>query len=497
MHRLRTMGIVSRQPSCGGFHGKPTTIITIDLTSINMNYFKALLLCALFATTFCANAYEDSISIEMGKQFSYRYGNAIKRVAVGDPEIADVSMIDDRQVLITPKKTGATSLLVWSGSDVGEPDFHADLLITAGESLKRHAVESLDDAQLQVSAAGDKLKLSGQSASLESHDQAGKATDEQNKATVVDTSQLGFDSQVQIDIKIVEINRTRLQNAGLFLGKNTANTTLIASSPSAMSGVGFPTSSGSSTIQSAGAGAFSLLSSGFFPHAQAFNFIYGNASEGILGVISVLENNGFAYTLAEPSLVAMSGQSASFLAGGEFPIPVPQGGAQTGSITIKFKEFGVRVSLTPTVLDQNRIALKVAPEVSELDFTAGTQSGGTAVPALRIRRTDTSIALGDGESFVISGLVSQDTLASVDKLPGLGDIPILGAFFRSTHIDRNNRELIMVVTPHLVRPLAKGTPLPPMPGENYRRYDPNFFRAFFLETGKFRSGSSTQSGFSK
>ncbi len=486
MHRLRTMRIVSRQPSCGGFHGKPSTIITIDLTSINMNYFKALLLCALFATTFCANAYEDSISIEMGKQFSYRYGNAIKRVAVGDPEIADVSMIGDRQVLITPKKTGATSLLVWSGSDVGAPDFHADLLITAGESLKRHAVKSLDDDQLQVSAAGDKLKLSGQSASLESHDQAGKATDEQNKATVVDASQLGFDSQVQIDIKIVEINRTRLQNAGLFLGKNSANTTLGLSTPGNLTGV-----------ESAGAGAFSLLSSGFFPHAQAFNFIYGNASEGILGVISVLENNGFAYTLAEPSLVAMSGQSASFLAGGEFPIPVPQGGAQTGGITIKFKEFGVRVSLTPTVLDQNRIALKVAPEVSELDFTAGTQSGGTAVPALRIRRTDTSIALGDGESFVISGLVSQDTLASVDKLPGLGDIPILGAFFRSTHIDRNNRELIMVVTPHLVRPLAKGTPLPPMPGENYRRYDPNFFRAFFLETGKFRSGPSTQSGFSK
>lgn len=451
-----------------------------------MNYIKALLLWVFLTTTFYVYASDEIISLEMGKQFTYRHSNSIKRVAVGDPEIAEVSMIDKRQVLITSKKPGATSLLVWSGSDAGAPDFQTELLITAAETLKRHAVESLDDANLQVSEAGDKLELSGQSASLETHDQARQSMDEKSESAVVDTSNLGFDSQVQIDIKIVEISRTRLMNAGLFLGKNTANTTLAVSSPGNLTGV-----------ESAGKGAFSLLSKGFFPHAQAFNFLYGNASEGILGVISVLENNGFAYTLAEPSLVAMSGQSASFLAGGEFPVPIPQGGAQTGSITIKYKEFGVRVSLTPTVLDQNRISLKVAPEVSELDFTAGIQSGGVAVPALRVRRTDTSVALGDGESFVVSGLVSQDTLASVDKMPGLGDIPILGAFFRSTHIDRKDKELIMVVTPHLVRALAKGAPLPPMPGERYRQYDPNFFQVFFSEKGKFQSKSPTQSGFSK
>ena len=450
-----------------------------------MKYFKVFLLWALLATAFYAHAYDETISIELGKQLSYRYGKSIRRVAVGDPEIADVAMIDDRQVLITAKKPGATSLMLWSGTDAGESDFNTELLVTAAESLKRHVVESLDDANLQISAAGDKLKLSGQSASLEIHDKIRRSLDEKSEATV-DTSTLGFDSQVQIDIKIVEINRKQLQNAGLFLGKNTANTTLALSSPGNLSGV-----------QSAADGAFSLLSGGFFPHAQAFNFLYGNASEGILGVISILENNGFAYTLAEPSLVAMSGQSANFLAGGEFPIPVPQGGAQTGSITIKFKEFGVRLSLTPTVLDQNRIALKVAPEVSELDFTAGIQSGGVSVPALRVRRTDTSIALGDGESFVISGLVNQNTLASVDKLPWLGDIPILGAFFRSTHIERNDKELIMVVTPHLVQPLAKGAPLPPLPGENFRRYDPNFFQTFFQETGGFQAKPSARSGFSE
>lgn len=451
-----------------------------------MNYFKALLFWALLAAAFFAHAYDDVISIEVGKQLSYRYGNNIKRVAVGDPEIADVSVIDARQILITPKKPGSTSLMLWHGSDAGAPDFYTELLVTASKNLKQHAVESLEDDNFQVSEAGDKLELSGESDSLEAHDQARQAMDEKSETNVVDASKLGFNSQVQIDLKIVEISRSRLQNAGLFLGKNTANTTMALSTPNNLTG-----------IESAGQGAFSLLSSGFFPHAQAFNFVYGNASEGILGVISVLENNGFAYTLAEPSLVTMSGQSANFLAGGEYPIPVPQGGAATGAITIKYKEFGVRVSLTPTVLDQKRIALKVAPEVSELDYNAGIEISSTTVPALRVRRTDTSIALGDGESFVLSGLVSQNTLASVDKFPWLGDIPILGAFFRSTHFDRSDRELIMVVTPHLVQPLAKDAPLPPMPGERYRQYDPNFFHTFFKEKGDFRTRMPTQSGFSK
>src|SRR5690606_4039263 len=147
----------------------------------------------------------------------------------------------------------------------------------------------------------------------------------------------------------------------------------------------------------------------------------------LLGVISVLEANGFAYTLAEPSLTAMSGQSATFLAGGEFPIPVEQ---RDGAVTVEYKEFGVRLTLTPTVLDRDRIMLKVAPEVSELDFTAAVQAAGVSVPALTVRRTETAIQLGDGESFVISGLISRNNTGNVDKVPLLGDLPILGAFFK-------------------------------------------------------------------
>jgi len=164
-------------------------------------------------------------------------------------------------------------------------------------------------------------------------------------------------------------------------------------------------------------------------------------------------------------------------------VPVPNG--EGNGISIEYKEFGVRLTLTPTVVGRDRILLKVAPEVSELDFSAGITIAGTTVPALNIRRTDTSIALADGESFVVSGLISSSNSGSVDKFPGLGDIPILGAFFRSSQIQRDERELLMIVTPHLVQPLAANARLPSLPGEGLRTYDPSFPRLYFLENGDF------------
>ena len=204
-------------------------------------------------------------------------------------------------------------------------------------------------------------------------------------------------------------------------------------------------------------------------------------------MINALEGSGFAYTLARPSLVAMSGQSATFLAGGEVPIPVPSSGSD--NVSIEYKEFGIRLTLTPTVVGRDRIMLKVAPEVSELDYTNAVNIAGTLVPGLTVRRTDTSISLADGESFVISGLISSRNSSQVNKFPGLGDIPILGAFFRDSNISREEKELLMIVTPHLVQPLAANAPLPSMPGEKLRNYDPNWYRLYFLENGKFNSRS--------
>jgi pilus assembly protein CpaC len=221
---------------------------------------------------------------------------------------------------------------------------------------------------------------------------------------------------------------------------------------------------------------------------DTFNIGFGGGR--VSAMINALESSGFAYTLARPSLVALSGQSATFLAGGEVPIPVPSSGSNT--ISIEYKEFGIRLTLTPTVIDHGRISLKVAPEVSELDYSNAVTIQGISVPALTIRRTDTSISLADGESFVISGLISTNNTSSVSKFPGLGDIPILGAFFRDSSVSRQEKELLMIVTPHLVQPLAANAQLPSLPGEKLRNYDPNWYRLYFLENGNFdrRSGLS-------
>lgn len=413
-----------------------------------MSIYSFLLLCLFSYTALATETVKHSLaegdipSIQLteGQHESLHFRRAPTRIAVGDPEIADVSITSSpKDLLITGKKAGSTNLLIWGKANSKPRHYQIEvapkLLEGNFDSLIEHAVNIPGDEPVPTDAS---------------------------------TVNVGG-TQIQADIKIVEISRTALKEAGFFFGKNSANSTISIAPPGALTGIDGG-SAGSLILESA---------AGFLPYAQAFQMVFGNGNQSWLSSISLLEQSGYAYTLAEPSLVVMSGQTANFLAGGEFPIPVPQGGNNSGAITIRFREFGVRLLLTPTLLDANRIMMKVAPEVSDLDFTAGILSGGTRVPALKVRRTDTSIELGDGESFVISGLISQTTIANEDKVPGLGDLPYIGAFFRSKRFEKNNKELLMVVTPHIVHPLQKNAVLPPLPGENYHRTDPEFAKFLF------------------
>ncbi len=296
----------------------------------------------------------------------------------------------------------------------------------------------------------------------------GRATEALTGAANIPSEDPMLLAQVQTDIRFVEVSRTKLKEASTSIFGSRGN--FLFGSPRTMPTIG------------------GVVRPSLPVNNDMFNLSF--ATGKTLLMINALEGSGFAYTLARPSLVALSGQSASFLAGGEVPIPVPSAGSD--NVSIEYKEFGIRLTLTPTVIGKNRIALKVAPEVSELDFTNAVNIAGTLVPALTVRRTDTSIALADGESFVISGLISTRNSSQVNKFPGLGDVPILGAFFRDNAINREERELLMIVTPHLVQPLAADAQLPSLPGEQLRNYDPNFYRMYFLEHGEFdnRSGLS-------
>ncbi|KJZ37063.1 type II and III secretion system protein family protein [Pseudomonas fluorescens] len=373
------------------------------------------------ATASCPqlDSWPTTFEVGQGLQNELRSPVPVTKLAVGDPKIADVQPSGNNAFIVTGIAPGTTSLMVW----------------TECSKMPRQSMVFV----------------------------RGKATSALTSVPSVPSDDPLLPSQVQTDIRFVEVSRTKLKEASASIFGVRGN--FLFGSPRTL-----PTING-------------IVRPSLPVNNDMFNLSF--ATGNTLVALNALEGSGFAYTLARPSLVALSGQSASFLAGGEVPIPVPSSGSD--NVSIEYKEFGIRLTLTPTIVGKNRIALKVAPEVSELDFTNAVSIAGTIVPALTVRRTDTSISLADGESFVISGLISTHNDSRVNKFPGLGDIPILGAFFRDNSINREERELLMIVTPHLVQPLAANAQLPSLPGEQLRNYDPNFYRMFFLENGDFDS----------
>lgn len=458
------------------------------------------MVCGALAQPAIAATTANVINVEVGTQKVLRQNHPVKRLAIGEPKTADVSIINSRELLITGKALGVTNLLIWPGDGGSQP---TEYRLQVGYSNPGEANPDLAQARITPG-----LGIAGSTPTLLAHRQAelasippagsgssGSAGDRASK--VIDTSVVPLETQVLSQVKIVEINKTSLQEYGfnlLHAGNHFEGVTAPGSNSGLSNGTASSGTIGPSPVNGQNSALSLVSSTGFLPIASAFNFVFAN--DGFFGALSLLETQGLARTLAEPSLTAQSGQTASFLAGGEFPVPVPQGGAGTGTtITIQYKEFGVRLSLTPTVLSNNRIQLKVAPEVSELDYTNGVSIDGFVVPGLDVRRTDTTVELGDGESFVISGLVSEELKNSVNKVPWLGDLPYIGAFFRQTSMSRANKELIMVVTPHLAHPLRRDVALPALPGQTIQDYRPGFARTTFLETGAF--GQTDDSGYSR
>lgn len=387
---------------------------------------------ALFAASLCSTLEPAPAVLELrqGVHQEFHLPVPIRRLAVGNPEIADVKVTSRNSFLVLGLASGVTNLSVW----------------TQCAKTPRQSMLFIE----------------------------GEALTALTKPIGVDDAQAPLPNQVQTDIRFVEVNRTKLKEIGISLYGKGSNSKVI-------------TSPGSAIVDAA---TGSILGSNVL--GDGFNIAWGGGSKKYLGALNALEQSGFAYTLSRPSLVAMSGQTASFLAGGEFPVPVPSGSSD--SISIEYKPYGVKLNLTPTIIDKNRIYLKVAPEVSEIDTNPGNGIviNGIPVPSFTVRRTDTTVSLADGESFIISGLMSTRNSAVVNKLPGLGDIPILGAFFRNTENRTEERELLMIVTPHLVNPFAADVNLPELPGEALREYDPSAFEMLLLEDGSFdrRNGLS-------
>ena len=254
-----------------------------------------------------------------------------------------------------------------------------------------------------------------------------------------------------------------------------------AVSSSTLKALGFNFSKLSGDIQGAVVSPSSFKSASFAPVGSsldasvpiqnAFNLFLSAPNRGINAVLSALSSNGLSELLAQPTLLVRSGEQASFLAGGEIPVPVPQASGTGSAISIQYKEFGVRLSVTPFVLSPDQIVLKIAPEVSELDYNSGVQLQGYVVPGLRRRSAETTVVLGSGQSFVIAGLSYSSQSTTREKTPLLGDIPVIGAFFRRQQMQKERQELVIVATPRLVGPV-QAKDIPALPGSLLDTKDP-------------------------
>jgi pilus assembly protein CpaC len=292
---------------------------------------------------------------------------------------------------------------------------------------------------------------------LDSHARASSIARAYGGGNVVDLTRVTGNQMVAVDIQFAAVSATTLRALGFnfaALGGSDFQGAII----------------GPNSLQSFQANP-NLSLSASVPLASAFNLFLGDPRNGIIGILSALSQAGLTQLLAQPTLLVRSGDQAEFLAGGEVPIPVPQGGASLGTVTIEYHEYGVKLQIAPVVMSDKRIVLKVAPEVSELDFANALEFQGFSVPAFRRRSTSTTVELGNGQSFILAGLMYSNSQVNESKFPWLGDLPIIGALFKSTTNQQERQELIIVATPRLVSPLAPGK-IPPLPGVDTRKYNP-------------------------
>jgi len=364
----------------------------------------------------------------------------IDRAIVGNADIADVLPISSRSIYVLGKSNGTTSLTLYDSAN----RVIAVMDVTVGpdvDGIRRELTSLVPGEAIDVRLSGGSVLLSGTVSDPGVAERAARIAGAFAEGRVVNLLSVSGSQQVMLEVRFAEVRRNVGSNLGVS-GFATSNSGNFGGAIGAGAGA---------TSGAAGNGALNLAEiTGQF---GIFRTLFGIGDLNIDAYLNVLEGKGLAKTLAEPTLVALSGETASFLAGGEFPVPVVGGTGDSDAVTVEFKTFGVSLGFTPTVLGNKVINLVVAPEVSSLDPSASVAVNGINVPGLQTRRASTTLELRDGESFAIAGLLREDITTSVSQLPLLGSIPILGSLFRSTSFQRGETELLIVVTPRLVQPI--------------------------------------------
>jgi pilus assembly protein CpaC len=423
-------------------------------------------LAALVAVAGSARAREggvpERLAVESGTARIVETAGAVTRLSIADPDLADVLLVTPRQILVTAKaRAGRTNLILWHGDDDATV-YDLDVVLSGRDaaSLRERIRAALPDAQVEVEPAPDGVVLSGLVPSAEAQETVlALAASAGGKPT--NLLRVASPQQVQLEVQVAEVSRSGLRQMGLGLLLDDDFRLAVVPVGGASADIGASAGGGEGTGQIAAvAAALAGAASASSPFASAYQVFLQAFDDDLIAILSVLKEQGLARLLASPTLVALSGQEASFLVGGEFAVPVS---AREGVVAIQFKEFGTLLRFTPTVVGAETISLRVEPEVSSIDFALGTQSAGTRVPGVRTRRGATTLRLDDGQTFVMAGLLREERSVVDGRFPFLGDVPWLGSLFTRKEQRVDETELVVAATVHLVRPLGPEE-APPLPG---------------------------------
>lgn len=398
------------------------------------------------------------IRLTAGESVALSTERPYRRISVGNPDIADVNAISPDELLLTGKKPGVTQLMVWD--DEGRSQLVQVVVEYDVRGLNEQLKRVFPGTRIEASEVNGAILLRGQMQSLTEVDRAVKLAEPYGK--VLNFVEVAGVRQILLQVRFAEVMRSVSSQFGtnllyvdtsgptpFFVGNNVGQISPFSIVEGVEPGTiapGVPSPSSVTTL---------------FGQAS-----WNNGERAFVGFLSALRQNNLLRILAEPNLVATSGESASFHAGGEFPIPVPQSG-EDDVITVDYKEFGVKLQFLAQVLGNGRIRMTVSPEVSELDFATPLRLAGVTIPAINTRRVTTTVELHSGQSLAIGGLLNDQMSANKDAIPLLGDLPVLGALFRSVRYQRRETELVVFVTPMLMAPLNPDQ-VPLLPGEVWR-----------------------------
>jgi pilus assembly protein CpaC len=416
---------------------------------------SAALVVAAGTGSALAQGSAEEIRVTLGKSVVIDYPEDVNRISTSNPDVVDYVPVSTREILLHAKGIGNATLVIWAKS--GQRNFYSVNVDFNLEPIRKMFRETFPNEQIQVVSARDSLSLVGTVSTPGVSEKAVALATPLAKSVVnnLKVKPAAVDKQILLRVKFAEMSRT----AGSQFAVNVISTGAGNTIGGTTTGQ-FRSGSPGGNIGGGGSGA------GSFSITDALNIFAFRPDLDLAAFVKLLQNEGVLQILAEPNLVTTNGQQASFLVGGEFPIPVLQGGSNAGAVTIQFREFGIRLTFTPTLTENSTLKMFVRPEVSTIDLANAVNFNGFTIPALATRRVESNIELAPGQSFVIGGLIDDRVNESLSRIPGLASIPLLGELFKSHNKSHSKSELIVMVTPEIVEALNPADPKnqPQMPG---------------------------------